>query len=118
MILDYLVVGFVVLALAAAALLSARVVVGAAVTLVPHSIKAQLLEVYEGATRLVRRFYRWLYLKDWDYSQPRPNRKLSPKEIMEREALRRGICPDCGVDSKKAGGTTALGGRCPYHTDF
>jgi hypothetical protein len=113
--------------------------------------------------RLVRRFYRWLYLKDWEQEHVyqgsadpwfpangealrynawgrknlaektlsfrlrnfffgtetvRPNRKLSPKEIMEREALRRGICPDCGVDAKKRGGKNALGGPCPYHTDF
>lgn len=118
MLLDYFVVGFTALGLFALAMLLSQTMLKMTVSLMPRRVRMTAMDVYESGARQVRRFYRWLYLKDWDYSQTRPNRKLSPKEIMEREALRRGICPDCGVDAKKRGGKNALGGPCPYHTDF
>lgn len=119
MLLDYLVAGFVVLTLGTFLMVVLHHTLEFIwFAMFPRGLKTDLRRSYNGLARLVRKFYRWLYLKDWDYSPARQNRKLSPQEIMEREALRRGICPDCGVDAKKAGGLTALGGPCPYHTDF
>lgn len=46
-----------------------------------------------------------------------PNRLLDPRELMEREALRRGVCPHCGCNVKGFGGLGEDGLACPYHTE-
>jgi hypothetical protein len=108
MLIDYIVVGLVALSLFGAAGMVSHFVIINMTRMLPRQVRGFFMDLYESGARW------WMNFLFSFKRKVKPNRRLTSQELMEREALRRGICSECGVDTKKPGGIAGHG-PCPFH---
>ena len=85
--------------------------------LIPGSIRWPVVAWWQRKMQVLKQWQMRRELRSMYGATYGGNRLLSTDELMEREALKRGICPECGRNVKGFGGYGPDGLACPYHTE-